>query len=221
MLGASDMAAAPPRDGRLALRLACLLLLSMGPGCRESEAARGAVDPAPDAVATSPAETGRAQASALLPERRLTCTVARATNVDLSRQQDRAELQFEGQHRLDLFLPAIAAPAPGKFDPAADAVAPDADPRTRITADPDGLARELKGSFERVADNWPVRVELSGEVGPRSFLLLILNPIDQAAGKADLFMTYTNDTLNYDVKRIYLGSCDVAERAVSVAAADR
>ncbi|MGL6042492.1 MAG: hypothetical protein ACRC1J_01070, partial [Sandaracinobacteroides sp.] len=166
------------------VRLALLCILTLGPGCRQSEAGVAAGESSGKA-----AELARADAPELLPERRLSCTVSRATNVDLSREQDRSELSFEGSHRLDLFLPAIPAPPrSGDVDATEEVVTPNADPRTRITADPDGLASGVTGGFNRVADHWPARVELSAETGPRTFLLMILNPIDRDQRRADLFM---------------------------------
>ncbi|MGL6044774.1 MAG: hypothetical protein ACRC1J_12705, partial [Sandaracinobacteroides sp.] len=110
-----------------------------------------------------------------------------------------------------------APPRSGDVDATQNVVAPNADPRTRITADPDGLASGVTGGFNRVADHWPARVELSAETGPRAFLLMILNPIDRDQRRADLFMTYTNDTLTYDLARVYLGTCDFTETIVTVA----
>jgi hypothetical protein len=190
----------PTATAFLALIAAAMLGGATAPGSGEATAAGPGQAPAASKPAAPPA---------MLPERTLECRLRRATNLDPSRDQEMAEIRFEGEHRFALFLPAVrAAERPGDLS----TEIPDAgtaDPRIRILADPGRLAEGMPARFGRAVDHWPVRVELSAEVRPGIFFLIILDPIDATLGKARLFMTYTNDTLVYDLSRVHIGVCDV------------
>lgn len=143
----------------------------------------------------------------MLPDRTLTCTLGRITNPDTSREQTDAEIIYEGRHAFSLFLPG----GPARTAPPPDATeAPEpVNPRTRILADPDGLAGRFRGRFDRVIDLWPQRVEMTASVADPLVNLIIVNPIDPAAGTAMLFMTQATDVATFDLQHMYRGPCTV------------
>lgn len=151
------------------------------------------------AVGTAPA--------ALLPDRTLDCTLGRITNPDTSREQTDAEIVYEGRHAFSLFLPG----GPARTAPPPDATeAPEpVDPRTRILADPDGLTKNFPERFDRVIDLWPQRVEMVTTLSDSLANLVIINPIDPAAGTAMLFMTRASDAATFDLQAMYRGPCTV------------
>jgi len=175
------------------LSVLAALLLTLGSGA-------GATAPA-SLRPSSPAAPQR------LPDRMLSCTLARATNVDLTREQPASELVMTGSHVFKLFLPSrpvMQGPPPEARD------APEPVPAgTRIVSDPDRLARNAGLEFDRVVDVWPDRVELATTLAPRLFHLIIVHPIDVVAGTARLLMTTTDDTMTFDRDHIYIGDCKI------------
>lgn len=148
-------------------------------------------------------------AAKLLPPRMLRCTLGRMTNIDTRRVQRADEIVYEGAHRFDLFLPPIpvrAGPPPDPIEPAEPV-----DKRTRLVADPDGLAKGVPARFDRVVDEWPKRTELLTFIeGVRSSIIIITD-FDAATNTATLFTTRANgDITSYDFDRIYQGQCAVA-----------
>ena len=151
--------------------------------------------------------TARTGHRAMLPDRLLRCTLGRVSNFDPARQQTAADLRYEGRHRFELFLPAV----PVRTSPPPEAPLPPepVNPRTRIAADPDKLARQAPPTFDRVIDYWPDRVELTSTIQAPLVNLIVVNPIDPARGTARLLMTQASEMTTYDLAHIYQGSCTV------------
>ncbi len=145
---------------------------------------------------------------ARLPARALTCTLGHATNFNPELQQTHDDITFDTHHPLSLYLPAIKA----RTTPIPDAteVAERVDPRTRITADPDGITADAPGAFNRVVDLWPERVELAKTTPAGTFKTFLVSDYDAARGTAQLFLGTAVDLTTYDLKRIYMGPCKVA-----------
>lgn len=161
----------------------------------------------PTGANTAASAAGRA----MLPDRLLHCTIGRMTNLDPSKNQTNADIVYDGHHAFDLFLPGIAV----RTAPPPDPVYPPepVDPRTRIAADPDGLAADVPAKFTRVVDYWPERVELSTTIAGSLANLIIVHPIDAAHHHAHLFMTRARDMSSYDLAHVYAGDCEVSEPA--------
>lgn len=162
-------------------------------------------------------EAAAPSAPALLPDRQLSCMVARATNVDPSRNQALSELSFEQARPLGLRLPSIAAhvgPPPDPSDPPAPV-----DPRTRITNDPSGLMADATRGIGRVVDLWPQRVEIMAPLEQRSangmplMRVIILSDFDAKTGRIRLFMATAADAGSLDVTSIHHGACEVTINA--------
>ena len=174
------------------------------------------------AGAQAPATSGAASAmpapsgQAMLPERRLDCSLGRITNFDPKRDQDPSEYRYDGQHVLKLFLPSIAVrttPPPEALSPAEPV-----DPRTRILADPDGISDiAAHRPFARVVDVWPSRVELMTPVNDIVSIVIVIAKIDEVQSSAAIFMARANDAVTYDLKNLYYGACRV-EKGVPAAA---
>jgi len=96
------------------------------------------------------------------------------------------------------------SPPPDATDPAEPV-----NPKTGIVSDPDGIAANLAGPVNRVVDLWPERVELVLPMTTHQAKLLIINGIEPASGKAQLFMTDAKDLATFDMNRIYSGACNV------------
>lgn len=158
-----------------------------------------------------------ADQSAMLPDRLLDCTLSRITNFDPDRDQRPGDFTFEGRHNFKLFLPAI--PVRTAEPPASTAAPEPVDPRTRIVADPDGLAREAPIRFDRVVDYWPERVEMTAPISNVAVKLIIVTPIDLQRKTADLFMANANDAVTWDHDRLYSGQCRVVAGSDAVKAA--
>jgi hypothetical protein len=143
----------------------------------------------------------------MLPARTLNCTLGRALNLDSSKRQTLADIRYEGAHSFKLFLPSIPVrqgPAP---DPSAD---PEPiDPATKILDDPAGLAKDMNGTFDRVVDMWPERVEIARAIDPPLTRLIIISDIDTVEGTANLFMAPAADAGSIDLKKVYQGRCAV------------
>lgn len=151
---------------------------------------------------------GAAPAPKLLPDRLLSCVLARMTNFDPAKRQSAAEITYEGQHRFELLLAKArvrTGPPPEITEPAEPV-----DPRTRVVADPDGLTRGFPNRFDRVVDLWPERVEMTTTIDTPLVNMIIVHPIDPVAGTATVFMTRAKDLGAYDTAHIYTGRCKVA-----------
>lgn len=144
---------------------------------------------------------------AKLPNRLLRCTLGRMTNLDPKKNQTNDEIVYEGKHVFELLLPA----GPARTAPPPDATeAPEpVDPRTRIVSDADGLTAKFPNRFDRVVDYWPTRVEMTTTIDDPLVNLLIVNPIDEKAGTAMLFMTQATDVATFDMEHLYRGPCTV------------
>lgn len=172
-----------------------------------SPSATGQVGPAPVQAKSAPAVAG----GAMLPERTLECRLGRITNFNPAREQTPAELTYEGDHRFALLLPSIPVRT---TEPPRSTLPPEpVDPRTRITADPDGIAAGAAGKpFERVVDYWPERVEMTTPIGSGAVNLIILQRSQAKPGLIDLFMTRATDAVSWDEKHIYSGHCKLGEK---------
>jgi hypothetical protein len=166
---------------------------------------------------TAPVNATATDRPAMLPDRLLDCTLRRITNFDPNRNQGPGDFTFEGRHRFKLFLPAI--PVRTTEPPASTSPPEPVDPRTRIVADPDGLAREAPIRFDRVVDYWPDRVEMTAPISNVAVKLIIVTPIDLQRKTADLFMANANDAVTWDHDRLYSGSCSVVAGPAAVRAA--
>jgi hypothetical protein len=143
----------------------------------------------------------------MLPARTLNCTLGRALNLDANKRQTLAEIKHQGAHQFTLYLPSIPIRQGPPPDPSAD---PDpVDPATRILADPDGLAKDMNGVFDRIVDMWPERVEIARAIEPPLTRLIIISDIDTATGTANLFMAPAADAGSIDLKKVYQGGCQV------------
>jgi hypothetical protein len=147
----------------------------------------------------------------MLPERLLECRLGRITNFNPSREQAPSELTYEGDHRLALFLPSIPVRT---AEPPRSTLPPEpVDPRTRIVADPDGIAAGAAAKpFERVVDYWPERVEMTTPIGNGLVNLIILQRSQTKPGLIDLFMTRATDAVSWDEKHLYSGHCKIREQ---------
>jgi hypothetical protein len=186
-------------------RAALLLSLALGAGPAKAADARDAVAAAGDVPAR--------------PERVLQCALRHATNVDPAKRQTQADIVYEGRFGLTLRLAAAAArpgPPPDPGDPPEPV-----DPRTAVLADPDHLMRPVHGdaaplpAFSRVVDLWPRRVEMIAPVGGIAsnglpiVRLIIIDPIDDAAKTAGIYLTTASDAGSIDIGAIYSGRCAV------------
>jgi len=155
-------------------------------------------------------------AAARLPDRLLTCSLRHITNFDPSKEQTAAELRFDAVHRFVLRLPPVAVrtgPPPETFE-----TPEPVDARTRIVADPDRIAPQPGQRFERVVDYWPDRVELASTIAGNLLNVIVVSPIDVAAGTANLFMTRATELTHFDAGFIFQGSCRVSGPAAMSAA---
>lgn len=166
----------------------------------------------PDNVGISQTTNVVTDQRAILPARTLSCVLGRATNLDPSKQQTTKDIIYEGRHDFALYLPSIPirqGPPPDPGDPAEPV-----DPRTRIVSDPTGLFRGVPSRFDRVADLWPVRVELLTITKPPVARLIIISSIDEKAGTASLFMTDSVDAATLDLEHVYQGNCTVKSDSI-------
>lgn len=143
----------------------------------------------------------------MLPARLLRCTLGHALNLDETKFQTIEEIKYEGAHRFTLFLPSVPKHEGPPPDPSADPEP--VHPATRIVEDPSGLTRDIRGSFGRVVDLWPQRVELVSPLDPPFSHLIIVSDIDTAKGVANLFMTRAADAGSLDLKTVYQGGCRI------------
>jgi hypothetical protein len=170
-------------------------------------------------AAATAATTPPPAAPAMLPDRLLTCTLGRATNIDTKKNQTIGEIIYEGSHPFALFLPSV----PVRTTPPPDATDPPepVDPATRIVADPGGLARDVPAGFDRAVDLWPERVELARTVQGPLVNLIIVSDIDVGKATANLFMTQATDVATFNMKGIYQGGCTVVTGPAARAGIDR
>ena len=141
----------------------------------------------------------------MLPDRILACDLGHATNADATRDQAESEIIFDSRHVLSVHLPSIpvrTTEPPEAIDPP-EPVAKG----TGIIADPDGIAADVTGPVRRVVDLWPDRVELSIPMQGIEKKLIIINGVNEAAGRARLFMTDAKDLATFNMQRIYAGNC--------------
>lgn len=148
--------------------------------------------------------------AARLPPRMLRCRLGRVVNFDPSRDQPVAEYLYDGQHRLTLFLPD--APIRTTPPPDATAVPEPVDARTRIVADPDGIAGEAASRpFQRVVDLWPSRVEMMTPLNEVVANVIVVAQVSPDQAEATIFMARANDATTYDMQHLYFGRCRVAQ----------
>jgi len=177
-----------------------LFSVQSGSGVMSADSRKTAAAPAP--IAPAPGKP------AIIPERLLDCTLGRITNFDPTREQAASEYVFAGRHKFRLFLPAAPARTMPPPDPT-DTPEP-VDPRTRIVADPDGLANDSKAMpFDRVVDLWPGRVEMTKPINNVAVTLIMVDGFDQARSAATLFLTKANDAVTFDLENLYYGQCGV------------
>ncbi|MFM6829323.1 MAG: hypothetical protein ACKOVA_03135 [Novosphingobium sp.] len=150
---------------------------------------------------------GASAQPATIPARLLTCVLGRATNLDPHREQKRSEVIYEGSHKFALLLPETPRRTTAPPDPT-EPPEP-VDPRTRIVADPDGLAKQVPAHFDRVIDLWPERVEMVTTIAEPVVNLIIVSDISPDGKQASLFMTKATDVATLDLKNVYSGSCNV------------
>ena len=158
-------------------------------------------------LAASPAVARDTSHPELIPARLLECTLGHATNFDPEQQQTVDDITFDTHHRISLFLPASAR----RKSPPPDALEkPETvDPATRIVDDPDGIAADAPGQFERVVDLWPDRVELAKPTVRGAFKTFLISDYEPDRATARLFLGTAADLTTYDLKRIYMGACRV------------
>lgn len=156
----------------------------------------------------APADATPHSATAMLPERVLTCRLGRVANFDPSHEQTAAELRYDGFHPFILRLGATPsrAGAPPDITDAPDPVSP----RTRILADPDGIAPQVTPRFTRVVDQWPHRVEMTSPIKGAVRNAIVLSLYDPARQTANLFMMRASELTRFDEAHMYQGQCRVA-----------
>lgn len=179
--------------GQLSLLVASVLFVA---GCGQQ------IANAADAANTAEASTD------IIPARQLDCVLGHALNLDPTKEQSLDDIEYEGQFSFSLYLPATrrsSAPPPDATEPAAPV-----DPATRVIGDPAGLRRGVPEGFARVVDLWPNRVEMTQVVSGSLVHLMIINPIDEQRGTANLFMTTATDVAAMNLKTVYQGPCKVA-----------
>lgn len=131
------------------------------------------------------------------PTRMLDCTVAKAVNIDLSRDQRPEDLRYEGNYALAFALPAAAEVDTAPYS---------------VTKDEAGLFGKPPINFTRVADDWPDRTEMA--VGsPEGILFAVIGVIDTATGRADLTVSRAKQGASLDPSFIYQGTCLVGSKA--------
>ena len=143
----------------------------------------------------------------MLPDRSLTCDLGHATNLDPLKNQSDADIIYDARHAFSVHLPAI----PARTSPPPDATE-SAEPvakGTSITADPDGIAKDVIGPVVRLVDLWPERVELTLPMSPVEVKLIIITDYDEASHKARMFMTNAKDAATFNMDQIYGGNCMV------------
>jgi hypothetical protein len=159
-------------------------------------------------VLASMASPGHAAAPApVLPDRLLECSIGHVINFDPTHQQTAAELRYDGFHRLVIMLaqgPRLVGKPPEAIDDA-----PAVDPRTHIVADPDHITAQPDDRFGRIIDQWPNRVELSATIKGDLLNAIVLTPIDEASGMANLFMMRATELTHFDPAHIYQGTCRI------------
>jgi hypothetical protein len=168
--------------------------------------------PTPQSVQAKPVAAAPA---GMLPSRLFDCTLARIANFDPDKDMKPADYRMEGRFSLKLFLPAI----PVRTTPPPQAPQPPepVDPRTRVVADPQGIAGEGKLRFNRVVDLWPERVEMTAPISGAAVKLVVVTGKNDGQG-ADIFVANANDAVTYDRAHLYSGACTVAQQAVAAAA---
>lgn len=142
----------------------------------------------------------------MLPARTLQCRLGRITNFKPSQEQKPSEFVYDGSHAFALFLPAIPVRT---TEPPRSTLPPEpVDPKTRILADPDGIAAGAAGKpFERVVDYWPDRVEMTTALGDGRVNMIILQRTEGQPDSVDLFMTRATDAVTWDQTHLYSGRC--------------
>jgi len=143
-----------------------------------------------------------------LPDRVLTCAIRHITNFDPAKSQTAEQLQSDSVHNFMLRLPPV--PMRTKAPPEAFEKPEPVDPRTRILADPDGIAPHPLRRFDKVVDYWPDRVELASTIKGALLNVIVISPIDPAAKTANMFMTRATELTHFDPRHIYQGSCQIA-----------
>ncbi len=150
-----------------------------------------------------------AQSGPMLPDRLLECSVGHVINFDPGHAQTAAELRYDGFHRLVILLargPRLVGRPPEAVDDA-----PKVDPRTHIVADPDHITAQPSDQFGRLIDQWPSRVELSATIKGDLLNAIVLTPIDEASGMANLFMMRATELTHFDPAHIYQGTCTISK----------
>jgi hypothetical protein len=167
-------------------------------------------------VGNAPARADQATPPGWIPARLFDCALARITNFDPDKEQRPADYIFEGRYRLQIFLPSI----PMRTTPPPQAPQPPdpVDSRTRIVADPDGLAREPGLRFNRVVDLWPERVEMTAPISDTAVKLIVVSGGGDAKDTAEIFLANANDAVTYDLAHMYTGTCKVNSGAAAQAA---
>lgn len=159
------------------------------------------------AAKLSPARHKQTAKAPRLPDRLLTCSIRHIINYDPAKQQTAAELAYDAVHRLTLFLPSIAVRTKGPPEPY-EKPEP-VNPRTRIIEDPDHIAPQRGGRFERVIDYWPERTELSAMLSGELINAIVINAYDPANKTVNLFMTRATELTHFQPEHIYQGQCQV------------
>ncbi|MBO9579628.1 MAG: hypothetical protein J7498_01905 [Sphingobium sp.] len=165
------------------------------------------------------AGAGESDLAKMLPARLLDCKLGRISNFDPNKEQSPSEYIFDGVHSFRLFLPSI----PARTTPPPDSTSPPepVDPKTRILADPDGIASNAVGHpFDRVVDFWPQRVEMTAPVSDVAAKLVIIDQVSAAQNAATMFMTNANDAVTFDLKHLYYGRCAVSIGEAATASAN-
>ena len=149
----------------------------------------------------------RAAKPARIPDRLLTCSVRHVTNFDPNKEQTASELNYDSVHSLTLFLSGL--PVRTTAPPEAYDKPEPVNRRTRITADPDGIAPVKGGKINRIIDYWPARTEISSPISGALLNVIVITAYDPNTATANFFMTRAAELTNFQADHIYQGQCKV------------
>lgn len=156
-----------------------------------------------------PALAGTAAAAApeMLPNRVFTCDVGHVVNFDPHIAQAPTDLRFDSHSRLVFTLPVgprRTRPAPDVTDPPEPVPA-----NAQIIEDPAHIAPQRHARFDQVVDLWPERIETMGMIDAVKRNAIVIDGIDPAAGRANLFMLRATEISQFDAGAIFQGACRV------------
>ena len=132
------------------------------------------------------------------PARELSCSLARATNIDFAQNQRPEDIRHEGHYTLTFALPSARAAKTAGY---------------LLQADEAHLFGKGPVRFERAVDMWPQRVELATAAGAAGFSYAILTEIDPVSKRANIYVGRGKDMFTPDPAFVYQGACEIRSKA--------